>query len=669
LFRIEAKVAEATRPAIPSVEDLLAPGGRLAKLLDGYEYRPQQIEAADAIEDAIHHGAYCIVEAGTGVGKTVAYLIPALQAIAAGKKVVVSTYTVNLQEQLIHKDIPLVRALLPEVDVRPCLLKGKNRYLCRLEFENACADLFHSTAPRFEEVRRWVQQTEAGDASELPFTYVRWNEIAAGQDSCRGRECAYYGNCFYYKARRIASASNLIVVNHALLMTDIAAREQSGDSAALLPDYDVLIVDEAHHLEDAATSALSISLGDWEIPAFLDRMRRLSGMTHLGEEIASAEGLHGRLFAFASRRRQDCILTEIFQPDEMNDLRAIAADLAGALRRLGAALEERVALTEGLEKDRLVGLQQTAERLSSAVVEVLTPLDGRVLWCEVRSTSKSRSTSNEDQQSSVLLHSTPIELQELLANVLWSRAKCAVLTSATLATSDGFDYLKRRVGLNRPVREHMIGSPFDFASQAILYVPAHLPPPPKQFDPEYAGLLAEEMRSIIELTKGRAFLLFTSRRTLDAVYERLKGIIKYPLFRQGDMPPQQLLQAYRSSGHGVLLGNQTFWEGVDVQGAALSAVVIDRIPFAVPDSPITKARTEAVVAAGRDAFREISIPQAQIRLKQGFGRLIRTKTDRGIVCVLDSRLLSRSYGRLFINTLPPASRASSWPRVERFWYA
>jgi len=282
---------------------------------------------------------------------------------------------------------------------------------------------------------------------------------------------------------------------------------------------------------------------------------------------------------------------------------------------------------------------------------------------------KSRSTSSEDQQCSVLLNSTPVELQELLANVLWSRAKCAVLTSATLATSDGFDYLKRRVGLNRPVREHIIGSPFDFASQAMLYVPADLPRPPRQFDSEYAGLLAEEMRRIIELTHGRAFLLFTSRRTLEAVYERLKSTIKYPLFRQGDMPPQQLLQAYRSSGHGVLLGNQTFWEGVDVQGAALSAVVIDRIPFAVPDSPITKARTEAVVAAGRDAFRELSIPEAQIRLKQGFGRLIRTKTDRGIVCVLDSRLLSRSYGRLFINTLPPASRASSWSRVERFWYA
>lgn len=661
-------MAEHGRASLPSLEDLLGPGGRLQKLLATYEHRPQQIEAAEAISAAIANQTYCIVEAGTGVGKTLAYLIPAAYAIAAGRKAVISTYTVNLQGQLMEKDIPLLKALLPEVPIRACLLKGKGRYLCKQDMDVACSDLFHTMDPQFEKVREWASRTETGDCSELPFVYARWQEIAANQDTCRVRECRYYDTCHYYRARRIAQTSNLIVVNHALLMTDLVTRETSDDGSGLLPAYDILILDEAHHLEEAATSALSISLGSWELPAFSDRLRRVRVLAELETALDGLERLHSSLFELPYRYKRDLTLEDALEPEEVSAMRSAALSIQALLAQVDAAIASKLPDAEDREKERLEGLQQTARRLAEAVIQVLSDQPGRLLWCEVQGSQRARGRRQESEPTAIL-HSTPIELGTLLAETLWSRTRCAILTSATLATSDGFAYLEQRLGLCTPASEHVIGSPFDFSTQALLYVPAHLPPPPTQLDDGYLDGITEEIRNILRLTQGRAFLLFTSRAALQGVYARLRDTVEFPLFRQGDMPPQKLLDAFRRSGNGVLLGNQTFWEGVDVQGEILSAVVIDRIPFAVPDSPITKARADAIVARGGDPFREFSLPQAQIRLKQGFGRLIRTRTDRGIVCVLDSRLVNKSYGRTFLYALPPAARASVWSRVERFWHA
>ncbi|MBM3496020.1 MAG: hypothetical protein FJX72_17105 [Armatimonadetes bacterium] len=345
---------------------------------------------------------------------------------------------------------------------------------------------------------------------------------------------------------------------------------------------------------------------------------------------------------------------------------------AGALRSLllqaQKELAEAAVEEEGADADRLFGLAQAAARIAGALSALASdPQKGFVKWCEAGQRQGRRGARSRGASQRAIIHDSPIEVAELLRTKLWVNVQRAVLTSATLANSGAFTYLRSRLGLAEDLDEAVIGSPFDFPSQALLYVPGHLPPPDRDPGPAYFDAIADEIVRIVELSQGRAFLLFTSRRALDEAHIRLIARVRFPLFRQGDMPPQKLLQAYRESECGCLLGNQTFWEGVDVQGAALSVVVIDRIPFGVPDSPITRARTDAIKAAGGDWFADFSLPQAQIRLKQGFGRLIRTRTDRGIVSILDSRLISKSYGPEFVRHLPNATRASIWARVERFW--
>ncbi|NLI00502.1 MAG: hypothetical protein GX446_13540 [Chthonomonadales bacterium] len=351
--------------------------------------------------------------------------------------------------------------------------------------------------------------------------------------------------------------------------------------------------------------------------------------------------------------------------DEWQGVVATAQELIGALTAAQGVLEQAAKEVDEQKQTRLEGLRQAAMRLAGTVsLECQANAEGTVHWCE---TSASRSRRSHSQQDRVVLHRTPIDVADLLRERLWANTERAILTSATLTASGSFSYLRSRLGLDEELDEHVIGSPFDYRSQALLYVPGHLPAPEREPTREYYDRVAEEIARIVKLSRGRAFLLFTSRRALDEAHVRLISALPFPLFRQGDMPPAKLLKAFRESECGCLLGNQTFWEGVDVQGEALSVVVIDRIPFAVPDSPITKARTDAIEAAGGNSFFDYSLPQAQIRLKQGFGRLIRTRTDRGIVCILDSRIHTKRYGEEIVRNLPAASRASIWSRVERFW--
>ncbi len=656
-------VADAPHSPVPSLTDIFGPGGRLSRCLPIYEYREEQIRSAELIHDAIRRRQGCLIEAGTGVGKTLAYLAPIAFAIAEGLVVVLSTYTINLQTQLIEKDIPILAEAIPEAPLRPFLLKGRSNYLCKLDLDHAAADLIHASDPQFSEILAWAQRTQTGDMAELPRTYPHWHDIAAKEETCRGKDCRYFNSCHYYAARRAALAANLIVVNHALLMTDAA------QSAGILPHYDVLVIDEAHHLEDAATAALTLSIDSAEVPAFCDRLERSAVRPDVRLRSRGLRDLHHDLFERFDDGSYDFTLSDRLDHEGMDGLRLSGAVLQTELAAVANDLTDSLPDEDDTARERREGLSQTAGLLADAFSGLLAePSDGDVLWCSVASRPARKSNAAANDLQGLTLHRTPLAIARCVADLLWSRTPAVVMTSATLATSEGFSYLRQRLGFDGAAIEAVIGSPFDYPTQALLYIPNHISEPSRNPLPAYYDAIAEEMIRLIALTSGRAFLLFTSRKALSELYTRLRSRIPNPLFRQGDRPPQKLLQVYRESGNGVLLGNQTFWEGVDIQGDALSAVVIDRIPFAVPDSPITRARSEELTRAGGDPFRQLSLPQAQIRLKQGFGRLIRTRSDRGIVCVLDSRLLTRGYGQQFLRTLPPARLATDWEAVVEFWH-
>jgi len=652
----------------PPPPSILAPGGAISEVLPGYEYRTEQARVCHAIETALQSKRHCLVEAGTGVGKSLAYLIPAVLAAAAGKKTVISTHTINLQTQLIQRDIPrvmeLFHVLMPKLEIKPVLMKGRGNYLCLQDLDAAEEDLFKVHDPFFRKIKSWSKKTRTGDMADLPFTYPEWYDVAANIDTCRSKDCRYYDRCFYFKMRWSALNANLIVVNHALFLSDLLLRTGS-DALPVIPAYDYVIFDEAHHLEEVATKVFGLEVSSRQIPRLLDKLARTRGLEIDESRIKALEMMNDELFGMFQSERSDFFFHDVLDDSAEREARTTAGRIGIGLEGVQNQVNDQAKEADTPLKDRLEGLSNQGARLR-AEIEMLFSQQGpdHIRWGEKVTMRRSQ---RKGGQQALHLHNTPIEVGSMLTDLLWNSVSTVVLTSATLSNSGGFSYLRSRLAVPDDAVECIQGSPFDFKNQALLYVPAEHPSPKAVPEEILADSSVLEIRRLLELSEGRAFLLFTSRKMLNAVYDRLNGTIPYPLFRQGDQPPAALLDAFRESGSGCLFGTQTFWEGVDVQGEALSCVIIDRLPFAVPDSPITRARTNAIKAAGGDWFREFSVPQAQIRLKQGFGRLIRTKEDRGIVCILDSRLLTHSYGAEFVRYLPPASRASKWSRVERFW--
>jgi ATP-dependent DNA helicase DinG len=432
----------------------------------------------------------------------------------------------------------------------------------------------------------------------------------------------------------------------------------------MLPAYDHVVFDEAHHLEDVATKTFGIDFGSRRLSNLVDRIKHVKGLDIDRDRLNTLEDLNGAFFQpFYQAGKSEFYFEDVLHEESQETVERYARDTCNSIATLQTDLLAIAKDDEDL-RDRLEGIGRVCGRTREELSRLMFHADeDSIRWVDVETSGR-----NAKPEPRVTLHLTPISVAGVLTKCLWSRSKggAVVMLSATLANSGGFSYQRQRLGIPEDAIECLVGSPFDYKSQAMLYVPGHLPAP--AYGADYAGLVAKEIERILRLSEGRAFLLFTSRAMLNMVHAALsERQLPFPLFKQGDLPPGKLIEAFRYSGNGCLMGVQTFWEGVDIQGDALSCVIIDKLPFAVPDSPITKARITAIEKDGLNSFRDYSIPQAQIRLKQGFGRLVRTKDDRGLVCILDSRLVTRDYGAEFVKYLPPAARASKWPRVEKFW--
>ena len=665
---------------------------------------------AQAVEQALEEKRHLIVEAGTGTGKTLAYLLP---VIRSGKRVIISTGTKNLQEQLFYKDIPfLERALFPDPEgttassrqsgqgpggISVCYMKGRNNYLCRKKLYDLTEQPVLSGLDEIEQYRAiaaWEKTTQTGDRAELgelPEASLLWHKLDARSEACIGQKCSQWERCFITEMHRRALESDIIIVNHHLFFADLAIKLQADGApdAGILPDAAAVIFDEAHEIEDVAGNYFGISVSNLrvedlarDVEALLQRNRLLS---------ASFSGAIGSLrersqfffsllppgegrFAFETRRE---FLEE--NGDEFLALNQALTRLEGELENLPQKPEEVLTFVRRTQEIQ-VQLRYAMESEDRNTVFWIERRGGRGMASSPQrrpSTSfragsdtekaerNSRSGRNEtgSARQNIFLQATPIDVGPILRDCLWSKLDCAVLTSATLAVGGGFDYIRQRLGMEQ-AREAVLPSHFDYEKQVLFYVPPDLPDPRT---PQFATKAADCIRQLLEITRGRAFVLFTSYAQMNDIYQRLLGVLEFPLLRQGDAPKTALLEEFRLTPNAVLFATSSFWQGVDVQGEQLSCVIIDRLPFAVPSDPVVAARVKAIDAAGGNAFFQYQVPSAVITLKQGFGRLIRSLHDRGLLVLLDNRILKKQYGRVFVESLPNYKKTTEMRMVEDFF--
>jgi ATP-dependent DNA helicase DinG len=640
------------------LEQILGPDGAIASNHPLYEHRPGQIHMAQAVRNAIEEKHHLCVEAGTGTGKTLAYLLP---IIFSNKRVIVSTATKNLQDQLFSKDIPfLEKALGRKISV--CYMKGRSNYLCWKRLDEMAGEqyLFSPQDPQYlESIREWAHKTETGDRAELadlPEDLLLWHRLDARRETCSGQKCRNFESCFITRVRQRALASDVVIVNHHLFFADLALRQ--GDFGSILPDYAVLVFDEAHELEDVATQYFGVTVSNFRIEELVrDADKALS-------ETGSASAfLSGQLARLTERSREFFLR---FQGREgryaMKPVgsgtgirRSLQGDdnLSDAYKGLRTQMDVvRSALTSlPVQSDSIEALARRSTEIEDELAEILeSDSKEHVFWCEIRGRG-------------VFLWSSPINVSGLLKDRLFACVDSVVLTSATLSTGGTFLFVKSRLGLESP-DELIVPSHFDFAGQAIFYVPKDIPEPREDGWVRHA---CRELERILDASRGRAFLLFTSYSQMGQVYQVLKDRLRFPIFVQGEKSRSGLLESFRNTPNAVLFATSSFWQGVDVQGEQLSCVVIDKLPFSVPSDPVVAARIANVNESGGNAFYDYQIPTATILLKQGLGRLIRNKSDRGILALLDKRILTKSYGRMFLRSLPPAPLTHDFQRVFDFF--
>jgi len=637
------------------IDHFLGPEGPVAYALPGFEARPQQVAMAHAVQRAFATNRHLAVEAGTGTGKSFAYLLGALDTIAAGRKVVVSTYTITLQQQLINKDIPFLAETL-DIPFTATLAKGRNNYLCKRRLDYALrrgAQLFGDSMAELTRIAAWAAHTTDGSLSDIETvpSSDAWDLVMSEHGNCRGRKCPYFKDCFYWRARRQLKTADLIVTNHALLFSDLVLKETN---AGLLPPYDRVIVDEAHTIERVAEEHFGINVSNFTFTRLLDRIyqpRRRKGLLAFLPNAREAIDRHKTLAQAVRVFFAQVQAWHEHAHAETNGRchRAFVDDnITEPLRQLRLALS-RLAKTQHDEDDR-AEFTRYIDRCRSLELELadfLTqPRTDHVYWVEASSGRRRR----------VALRSAAVDVGPDVRRCLFDRFPSVVTTSATLSCGrdqQGFEFFASRVGLD-DFDAVQLGSPFDYARQVTVYVESHLPAPTSDaFEPAAAAAIEKYLR----ISDGRAFVLFTSYRMLYRMAERLEPFLAehhMPMLVQGTgLDRSVLLQRFKDETRSVLFGTDSFWQGVDVPGQALSNVIIVRLPFAVPNHPLIQGRIEHLRAQGINPFYAYQLPTAILKFKQGFGRLIRSKSDTGIIVVLDSRIVTRRYGRLFLDALPP----------------
>src|SRR5215813_2612612 len=656
------------------MEEVFGPGGLIAQHHPNYEYRSGQVEMAEAVNNILSDGGVSLIEAGTGTGKTLAYLIPAL---AAGRRVLVSTTTKNLQDQLHKKDVPFLQQIIPR-EFKVVCMKGRSNYLCLYRMKKAASTPMLEGLEEvdyFDQIRKWASESETGDRAELtelPEDLSFWSQIDARAETCLGQKCPDFEECFITRMRRDAMEADVVIVNHHLFFADLALR--NGDYGSVLPDYSTVIFDEAHELEDVAAAFFGTSVSNYRINDLIQDANKLEikDSTQQGELIKAlarlsqrsdsfwlsfrGDGLddvdsdaEGRTSRWQSRRsygkrsstsaqesRYPLSNTHFARTDQEGNIAATAAGeayiaLSNAIARLITTLG--VMIDPPPELDNIVRRAQSLKFDLEVIVSGDQP--DFVYWCEKRGRG-------------VFINATPIDVSGILEENLFAKVQTAVLTSATMTAGGSFDFIKRRLGITH-ARQLIVESHFDFKRQAVLYLPKRMPDPRSR---DFLDASVEEIVQILQATQGRAFVLFTSVSSMRETYERVRDLIDYPAFIQGQGSKTGLLERFRNTTGAVLFATSSFWQGVDVQGEALSCVIISKLPFAVPSDPVVAARQRYIDDQGGNSFYEYSVPQAAITLKQGLGRLIRSTTDRGVLSILDPRLKTKSYGRVFLQSIP-----------------
>jgi len=659
-----------------TIESILETDGMLARSLQGFEFRPSQLQMALLIQDSIRQKTPALIEAGTGTGKTFGYLVP---VILSGKKSVISTGTKNLQEQIYFKDIPLLNKAT-HLNIDAVMMKGRENYLCLHKYHQyisqssllvghrspeIAADIdinpgnprlsaSYLETPRTEKIQRlkeWLKKTDFADRGEISWLSdddILWNSLSSSSDQCLGSECLFLEECFLGKLRSRAARAKIIIVNHHLFFADMKVK--TGGFGEIIPRFQVAVFDEAHTIEEIATSYFGESLSTRQLTDLIGELkkeiRKMQGVDRGRMERgvntiqAGIETLKGALEGYEEKGRLD--------QETLSNLSQ------GPAREIGRGLKlvyKDSNLTR-LKNTRIQPLLDRAREIDALLEEIIKQRGSNWLnWYERR-------------KKSLILHSSPLDISESMNELLYDKVQTAIFTSATLSTNGTFDYIRSRLGLPDKTFQEICDSHFDFETQTILYIPKNLPPPNS---PDFGTQVAKEILKILKRTEGRALVLFTSYHNLNVAYQIVKDRVPFTIYRQGHAPRSVLLNAFRQDVHSVLFATGSFWQGVDVPGEALSCLIIDKLPFSSPGEPIIAARIDATRSQGGNPFMEYQVPSAIISLKQGLGRLIRKRSDRGILSILDVRIMTSRYGRFFLESLPNIPLSHDLSDIDRFF--